>query len=47
MPAGETLGLVLLDLRGLDAGESQRAQFLAELRIAAYEIGFSISSAMA
>jgi isopenicillin N synthase-like dioxygenase len=29
-----------LDLRGFDAGESQRAQFLAELRIAAHDIGF-------
>ena len=29
-----------LDLRGFDGGESQRAQFLAELRIAAHDIGF-------
>jgi isopenicillin N synthase-like dioxygenase len=41
MPAGETNGHVpQLDLRGFDAGESQRAQFLAELRIAAHEVGF-------
>src|SRR5277367_3612991 len=41
MPAGETNSHVpQLDLRGFDAGESQRAQFLAELRIAAHEIGF-------
>ena len=41
MPAGETNGQVpQLDLRGFDAGESQRAQFLAELRIAAHEVGF-------
>jgi isopenicillin N synthase-like dioxygenase len=41
MPAGETNGYVpQLDLRGFDAGESQRAQFLAELRIAAHEVGF-------
>ena len=29
-----------LDLRRLDAGEAQRAQFLAELRTAAHEVGF-------
>jgi isopenicillin N synthase-like dioxygenase len=41
MPAGESNGDVpQLDLRGFDAGESQRAQFLAELRIAAHDIGF-------
>jgi isopenicillin N synthase-like dioxygenase len=41
MSAGETNGHVpQLDLRGFDAGESQRAQFLAELRIAAHEVGF-------
>jgi isopenicillin N synthase-like dioxygenase len=41
MPAGETNGHVpQLDLRGFDAGESQRAQFLAELRIAAHDVGF-------
>jgi len=41
MPAGDTNGHVpQLDLRGFDAGESQRAQFLAELRIAAHEVGF-------
>jgi isopenicillin N synthase-like dioxygenase len=41
MPAGETNGHVpQLDLRGFDAGESQRAQFLAELRIAAHGVGF-------
>ena len=41
MPGGESNGDVpQLDLRGFDAGESQRAQFLAELRIAAHDIGF-------
>ncbi|MGC1521551.1 MAG: 2-oxoglutarate and iron-dependent oxygenase domain-containing protein [Steroidobacteraceae bacterium] len=41
MPAGETNGSVpQLDLRGFDAGESQRAQFLAELRMAAHGVGF-------
>jgi isopenicillin N synthase-like dioxygenase len=41
MPAGETNGHIpQLDMRGFGAGESQRAQFLAELRIAAHEVGF-------
>jgi len=41
MPADENNGQVpQLDLRGFDSGESQRAQFLAELRIAAHDVGF-------
>ena len=34
------MSVAQLDLRGFDGGESQRAQFLAELRIAAHDIGF-------
>jgi isopenicillin N synthase-like dioxygenase len=41
MRAGETNAQIpLLDLRRLDAGDAQRAAFLAELRAAAHGVGF-------
>ncbi len=41
MSAAETNGRIpLLDLRRMDAGAAQRAEFLAELRTAAHEVGF-------
>src|SRR3984957_5531322 len=41
METGETKDQILeLDLRRFDAGEAPRAQFLAELRAAAHDVGF-------